>query len=1159
MRKLFDMYSLLALRQLLLGSVAIGCLALGLTPAHAEDDGFSLSVDGEVIAGSETLGDRQRKADIALNEADIQVKFDGLDVKPILNVSIDPAKSSYELGEEIAFVATTNYGAWLTRAEVLISEVDGARARVIARLPVNDGGKAKWRIPAGMNSKLVYVLRVYDKDDRYDETKARALGPSDLKANSSEDGPVSDAPAGLNEDNTSVRNIPVYGGAVTIYGRGVDGNSKVYAFGEKALVDGEGNFLVQRILPPGDHAVDVEVRGSGDNNLDFTREINIPTNEWFYVGLADFTLGRRFGNNDMKAAYPGEFDKFYNKGRLAFYLKGKMKGSTLLTAALDTDEHDVRNILKRIDDKDPRRFLKRIDPDDYYPVYGDDSTTIEDAPTSGHFYVRLQKDDSHIMWGNYKAYVNGNKFLTNERALYGAQGVYRSKPVMLDGSRSTEISAHAAQPGTLVQSDTLRGTGGSAYFLKHQDITRGSETVSKELRDSVTGFVVSKTAMKIGTDYEFDYSQGVLLLNAPLPSSEAGRDVYLVVNYEFTPATGDVKGYAIGGRAQQWLGEHVRVGLTGMRDYSGDADLTLGGADVRVQAAENTYLDLHAAQSKGRGFGYSASVDGGLTYTDITPLAGARKRANAYGAEARVDLGELTSGSLKGDLEANYAYRQGGFSTLDEQVTERKEDVRLAARIDVTEKTSLGVEGTQSRNGANTDRALKGIISHELTDATTVQVYGKDTHKSAVTSPVAEKGNRLDLGAKVIHELDADTNIYVFGQATVSRSGNRRRDDRAGIGGKTDLSEKVSLEAEVSGGSEGPGGVARLVYTPNADTKYYVGYELDPYRDLDANLTSPLSGDDLGHIIFGGRQQVSEELSFYVEDSYDIFGVKRTLAQTYGVDYKPMEHWSLGAQLEMGHVFDDNAGAYDFDRKAASVSVGYSKPEGHSARLKAEARRDDFDDPTKGDVDAYLLAADVNWKANENWRLLGTFDAVFTDSTEATRKGKYVEASLGYAYRPVEDDKLNALFKYTFLYDLPGNDQVTVDGTTNGPYQRSHIISADVIYDLNEIFSVGAKYGMRYGETKDRSGGSWVDNVAHLAVIRGDMNIDREWELMLEGRMLWSPTSDSSQLGALAALYRHMSENFKLGVGYNFGRFSDDLADLTADDHGVFINAIGKF
>jgi hypothetical protein len=1136
-------------------------------------DGFSLSVDGEVVAGQGTVVDAQRTADVGLNDADIQVKFDGLEVRPMLNVSTVPATQNYVAGEVLEFQASLNYAAWISRAEVIISKFDGVRSSVIAEVNMERDGTATWRVPDDMTSKLSYVLRVYDAEGRYDETLPRPLTSKDnpitgLQDNI-EDGvvPGRTAAPGVNEDNTALRNILVQGGSVTIYGRGIEGKGDVYAFGETVPVDAEGNFLIQRILPPGDHTVDVEVRGADGNNLDFTRQINIPTDDWFYVGLADFTLGKRLGNKDMKSVYPGEYDGIYNKGRLAFYLKGKIKGSMLLTAALDTGEHDVRDILKQLDEKDPRRFLKRIDPDDYYPVYGDDSSAIEDAPTAGRFYVRLKKDDSHVMWGNYKAYISGNKFLSNERALYGAQAVHKSNKVALDGSRTTEISAHAAQPGTLTQNDTLRGTGGSAYFTKHQDITQGTETIAIETRDPVTGFVISKTTLKAGTDYDIDYSQGVILLNNPLPSLSNGKYIYLVANYEYTPATTEVKGYAAGGRAHQWLGKHVRVGVTTMRDYSGEANLTLGGADVRLQATEKSYIDFHAARSKGKGFGYSASADGGLTYSEIAPIAGARKAANAFGVSAKADLEEVTNGRLKGDLQADYAHKKAGFTTLDNQINERKEDIRVASNIEVSEKTSFGVEASQSRSGKDTDREVKAAVKHHLTEKTSIEFGVKNTQKSGSVAPVDERGNRTDLGVKLSHDIDDNTSAYVFGQVTAKRGKNRERDDRVGVGGKTDLNEKVGLEGEVSGGSQGLGGSAKVVFTPNADAKYYFGYELDPYRELDTNSSFISSGNDLGAFIVGGRQKVSDQLSFYVEDSYDLFGLKRTLAQNYGMEYAPMENWTIVAAVEMGHIYDDTINSItniknsDFDRKAGSVTVGYRHENGNAARLKGEVRFEDSKDAANSrDMTSYLMEATVNWRANDDWRFIGNVDAVFSEATSATRDGEYVEGSLGFAYRPTEDDRLNALFKYTYLYDLPGADQVTVNGTLNGPYQRSHILSADAIYDVSEILSVGAKYGMRYGETRERTGGAgWTDNVAHLAILRGDINVIREWDVLLEGRMLWSPTSKSTDFGALAAVYRHMGENFKVGVGYNFGRFSDDLTDLVADDHGVFVNAIGKF
>ncbi|MDE0985650.1 MAG: hypothetical protein OSA52_13550, partial [Yoonia sp.] len=65
------------------------------------------------------------------------------------------------------------------------------------------------------------------------------------------------------------------------------------------------------------------------------------------------------------------------------------------------------------------------------------------------------------------------------------------------------------------------------------------------------------------------------------------------------------------------------------------------------------------------------------------------------------------------------------------------------------------------------------------------------------------------------------------------------------------------------------------------------------------------------------------------------------------------------------------------------------------------------------------------------------------------RDGRYIEASFGAAYRPVDNERVNALFSYTYLEDLPGQDQVNLEGDVNGPRQRSHILSADVNYDID--------------------------------------------------------------------------------------------------------------
>jgi hypothetical protein len=100
---------------------------------------------------------------------------------------------------------------------------------------------------------------------------------------------------------------------------------------------------------------------------------------------------------------------------------------------------------------------------------------------------------------------------------------------------------------------------------------------------------------------------------------------------------------------------------------------------------------------------------------------------------------------------------------------------------------------------------------------------------------------------------------------------------------------------------------------------------------------------------------------------------------------------------------------------------------------------------------------------------------------------------------------------------------------------------------------------VRIGEVRNRAPGSpWDSSSIHLGILRADYHIVHEWDAMLEGRVMWSPTTEEADWGLVAALYRHFGENMKVGLGYNFGHFSDDLRDLTQNDHGVFLNVIGK-
>jgi hypothetical protein len=194
-------------------------------------------------------------------------------------------------------------------------------------------------------------------------------------------------------------------------------------------------------------------------------------------------------------------------------------------------------------------------------------------------------------------------------------------------------------------------------------------------------------------------------------------------------------------------------------------------------------------------------------------------------------------------------------------------------------------------------------------------------------------------------------------------------------------------------------------------------------------------------------------------------------------------------------------------------------------------------------------------------RLLGKLN--HTDSNSSLGDffaGGYTEAVIGYGFRPVRHDRLNALVKYTYFYNVPTTDQLTLNNSAAEFVQKSHVASVDVSYDLTQRWSVGGKYAYRLGEISlDREDPEFFDNSASLYVVRADYRFRENWELLMETRLLDMPDLDEQRQGALFAISRNMGDHFKVGAGYNFTDFSSDLTDLSFDHHGMFLNFTGAF
>ena len=127
--------------------------------------------------------------------------------------------------------------------------------------------------------------------------------------------------------------------------------------------------------------------------LDFSRHLEIPKHDWFYVGIADLVAGRNStsGPAALVTADSQHYDNdLYADGRLAFYLKGKLNPRWTLTASADTQDQPLKSLFSNFDEKDPYYYIRRLDPDLYYPSYGDDSTSGRGCTDSGQVFRQGQ-------------------------------------------------------------------------------------------------------------------------------------------------------------------------------------------------------------------------------------------------------------------------------------------------------------------------------------------------------------------------------------------------------------------------------------------------------------------------------------------------------------------------------------------------------------------------------------------------------------------------------------------------------------------------------------------------------------------------------------------------------------------------------------------------
>jgi len=390
------------------------------------------------------------------------------------------------------------------------------------------------------------------------------------------------------------------------------------------------------------------------------------------VGLVDGMI--RFGDFNKRSILPlrqkESFEKelsflSYQNGktgagmRAAAFLKGRVKGEYLLTLSYDTD--------KSMKD----RLFRDIRPDAFYPVYGDSSIRGFDAQSTSQLYVRIDKNSSYLLYGDYSTSdnVEGVELGRYSRGLTGVKGHF--------GGEQLKGSLFASQDTARQKVEEFAANGTSGPFqLNARNIVINSERVEVLTRDRELPSIILQTqTLQRFNDYEVEFFSGRLLLKAPLASLDSNLNPRsLRVSYEVE--SGGSSFWVYGGEVSMDVSDKLRIGSMFARDEDPLKRFALNAGYLIFKASENDKLQLELAQTdtafKGAGNAYR------IEFThDKGKLAAKLKFVSSTDAFDNV-LSGYAGGRQDGSLSLLYRINQN--TQLKTEVLQARDQVSGSAR-----------------------------------------------------------------------------------------------------------------------------------------------------------------------------------------------------------------------------------------------------------------------------------------------------------------------------------------------------------------------------------------------------------------------------------------------------------------------------------------------
>lgn len=981
--------------------------------------------------------------------------------------------------------------------------------------------------------------------------------------------------------------IKIPGARSDEYGPGRRDADKVTPGVQLPVRDGKAEFELLAPHEPQDVVLRVTAGGqTAEGVIGFVPEMRDMLATGLIEGVINF---RRKGSDAIEAIRRDDgferdirrWEKQFNGGkangaaRTAFFVKGRIKGEYLLTAAYDSDKQ-VR-----------ARLLRDIQPEEFYPVYGDSSLRGFDARSAERLYVRVDNGRSYLLYGDFQT---GDNLATQTGVDFASRAPQRSLGTY--NRTATGLGWHFENPNVrgnvFAIEDSLRqvieelpSQGSGPYGLRNNAVLEGSERVEVIVRDrNQPSRIVSVRPLARLVDYSFEPFSGRILLNAFLPSFNSDLDpISLRITYELDQGTEQF--LVLGADAQVRAGQNAEVGGSYVEDRNPFARFEMGSANVGYRFGANSWLVAEAARTRSEvntnpvnQYGtpalrdLSGEVEGDAWRVEFGH-AGERLGVRVFAGQSDPEFNNPASPLYggRGEYSVSTQYRIGNrFELYGEGLRSEdrnpdggdREAASAGARIKATDKLTLdfGYRAIRETVGAyytwatnNGFGNVGGLSGGYATGAAGGALgFGQQPLDPLTGLPIIASGNSNDVASRlpVGTELSSDMLRFGLGYRASDRltlGGEVEQDirgedrDRVALGADYQLRERSRLYGRYEK-QTGISGVNGLTQDGREADTVVLGVDSGYLRDTqlfhEYRLRDAISGRDI-QAASGVRNQWDIREGLRLDSSFEhtnvISGdVGDTTGLGFALDYTANPLWRGNVRIEH-RISDDVAGT--------------PADEGYNTTL------------------LQLLAAR---KLSRDWTLLARN---YLLRTEYDARGDVLQNrfQVGAAYRDTDSNRVNALARYEYKLeqDESGLGASGFTGTDTGQdiRVRAHIVSAHADWHPSRPWWLTGRVAAKWQQ--DRffyTDTGRVDSHFNAVLLSGRVvyDITEHWDIGVLGAS-FRGQSGANQHAFGLEVGRLLRQNLWLSVGFNASGFrgDNDLTGYEYTQQGVFIRLRFKF